>query len=227
MGIVTHINKAKETFAGAEFVREVAGEDITLGTVVIKNTLNNKIYIADVHSKKHSFITFGLAAETVFVGKTFDVQISKVLHKSSWNFEPGKPVYLGDKGEATQIQPTSGFVQIIGIPYSSDSLLIDIEPAILETFYEPILKIFQNHMAVSKNQQVTFSTTNVGYALIEWVVFGNSLTVHDGAPFIGNNISSVTISSNLLGKIGAKFRIKDPLTLNWSYWSDILITEIM
>ena len=227
MGNIQHINRGKPRVEGFDELLGIAGEDLSLGQIVVRGS-NNSFYAADIYRRDNAHKPLGFAKETAYLGYPLAIQVSKTISKSSWNLDRDLPVYLGDYGHATQIKPEYGSIQIVGIPYDADTLVIDIEPAIVGVgeYYEPELRIFQDQLAVSKNQYVTFSTTNVGYAQIEWMIFGNSVDNHTGA-LIGANIPSIEISSNMITTIGAKFRIKDTITQQWSCWSKILTADIM
>lgn len=64
-------------------------------------------------------------------GTLINIQQSGEISLSSWAWTLNKPVYVGPNGPLTQTAPTSGFLQIVGIPITPTSLSIGLQPPII------------------------------------------------------------------------------------------------
>lgn len=77
----------------------------------------------------------GMTTAAANVGDPVPVQAIGELTEPSWNWDTGKPVYLGMNGLLTQAQPVAGaalFSQIVGFPVSTTTLYVTLrEPVLL------------------------------------------------------------------------------------------------
>jgi len=78
-------------------------------------------------------IGLGISMQAVVAGVNVPVQRTGIISISGVVWTSGLPVYISTNGLFTQIAPNSGYVQQIGIAYSSDQLLIDIAQRIILT----------------------------------------------------------------------------------------------
>jgi hypothetical protein len=72
----------------------------------------------------------GVAANGANAGGSVNVQYAGPLEYNGWNWTLGEPVFLGANGVLTQTVPTSGFLQIVGVPLNPTTLLVQMQPAI-------------------------------------------------------------------------------------------------
>lgn len=86
--------------------------------------------LADHTNLAHRGCVIGLAPVTALSGTDVEIQFADEFTFSSWAWTLGQPVLLGLNGALTQTVPTTGFLQVIGTPLSSTSLLIDIQAPI-------------------------------------------------------------------------------------------------
>lgn len=69
----------------------------------------------------------GVSLQAVAAGQQAEAQYLGVIEELSWNFMPGKPVYLGHAGLLTQTPPDSGIIVEIGRAITATTLLINIQ----------------------------------------------------------------------------------------------------
>jgi len=72
----------------------------------------------------------GISSNGGQTGTLIDVQQSGEMSLSSWNWVLGQPVYVGPNGPLTQTPPSSGFLQVVGVPLSATSISIGLQPPI-------------------------------------------------------------------------------------------------
>lgn len=72
----------------------------------------------------------GVSAGAAVDGAALAVQTSGEMTESSWSWNPGEPVYLGDNGLLTQTPTTTGNLVVIGTATGEKRLLINIEQPI-------------------------------------------------------------------------------------------------
>jgi hypothetical protein len=225
MSIIKRINTSLPLIIGDNMVECIAGEDITFGTVVIKDA-DNKVYIADIYNETHAHRVLGIATDNVSINDPIVIQVTKLIKNTEWDFEFKKPVYVSDYGRLTQTSFKNGFIQMVGIPYEINSLYIDIDQPILFDFYKPNIVVNQSQIMVSKNQYIEFSCLNIGYSYIEWKVLGKSYNILGGLN-AGPDLKNISISWNSIGTVGVKVRIKNATTNLWSAWSKLYTAEVL
>jgi len=218
--LITRINSIVPPVKSENLIECIAGEDIPAGTIVAKDS-DDLVYCADIYDESYAHRTIGIATQSVYIDENIDVQVVSSIKFPHWNWEFSKPVYCGDYGLPTQIKGTTGFVQMVGIPYQSDMLYIDIEPAIIFDMYKPNIRITQDQYIVSTNQEVTFNCANTGYSQIEWGISGKNHQANVNS-LVGTNLSTIKVKWNTIGRGSVKVRIKDSTTGIWSLWSDPL-----
>lgn len=77
-----------------------------------------------------SLPAIGVATAGAAPGAELSIQYSGPLTFTGWNFTTGLPVFVGAGGVLTQTAPTSGYLQAVGYPLTSTSLLVDIQDPI-------------------------------------------------------------------------------------------------
>lgn len=85
---------------------------LTLRCVVSKPT--GRIEHASNLNLAHTYSILGIAITGGIYGQYATIQYTGVISDPAWNWNHGFPVYLGDDGVLTQIQPTEGFIYQIG-----------------------------------------------------------------------------------------------------------------
>lgn len=73
----------------------------------------------------------GLATASTPAGSLVTVQDSGEITYNGWAWAGSSPVFLAANGTLTQTVPATGFIQIIGIPLSPTTVLIQMQPAIV------------------------------------------------------------------------------------------------
>jgi hypothetical protein len=69
----------------------------------------------------------GVSITGVNAGAEVTVQFSGELSYNGWNWQLGKPIFLGVGGVLTQTPPATGFNQLIGTPVNSTSMFINLQ----------------------------------------------------------------------------------------------------
>lgn len=75
----------------------------------------------------------GIALAGTASGASCPIQIAGPVIYNGWSWTVGSPVFLGSSGHLTQtppVSPSALFSQVIGIPVSSDTLLIQLQAPI-------------------------------------------------------------------------------------------------
>lgn len=114
-----------------ETVEMVAGEVLGGHRVVIVDDTNSLIY-ADPNDIGHAFRVIGITSHACLLGGTARVQRYGVMVEPSWNWELGKPIYLGASGILTQVYPNSKIIFIIGFPVKSTEMIVNIQAPLIE-----------------------------------------------------------------------------------------------
>jgi len=80
---------------------------------------------ADSSDTSHTGRLLGITAHAAVAGELVTVHVIGEILESSWAWNLARSVFLGTHGQLTQVQPTTGFVQIIGQPITAQSLFIN------------------------------------------------------------------------------------------------------
>jgi len=104
-------------------IQVTAGESIAAGAVVGMST--TKVQAIAVTSTGTE-VAIGIAANTTAVssGGTLPVIMLGIVENSSWTWNPGQRVWVGESG-LTQTKPTNGFIQGIGVAISAVKILVN------------------------------------------------------------------------------------------------------
>jgi hypothetical protein len=96
--------------------------------VVLNN--NGKVEYADNENSLHINKIIGVTKIAVGPNQPIKVQNVGVFEDSLWNWTIGDVIYASTNGLMTQIVPSLGFIQEIGIAISTNKVLIDIKNSI-------------------------------------------------------------------------------------------------
>jgi hypothetical protein len=96
--------------------------EYTLGYISNVNT----IMTASSNNITHCNKVIGFIIETKSQGEIVKIKNQGELINTSWNLISGNVYYLGNGGGITNITPTNGFIQKVGIAKNSTTLLIDL-----------------------------------------------------------------------------------------------------
>jgi hypothetical protein len=110
-------------------LQETAATTISADTAVA--IVNGQLVPAQSGLVAQAGYVVGIAINGGPTGTTINIQQLGSLTLSSWNWTLGQPIFVGPNGPLTQTVPTSGFSQIVGIPVSSTSFTIGLQPPIL------------------------------------------------------------------------------------------------
>lgn len=114
---------------GANTVSVTAIADQALGGHrVIKVTPTGCDY-ADSSNLSDFGKVIGITDSAFSGGASVTIFSQKLITEPSWNFALG-PVFLSTNGTLTQVAPTSGFIQQVGVALSPTELLINLYPPI-------------------------------------------------------------------------------------------------
>lgn len=100
------------------------------GNRVVRKTASGVEYV-DPANLTHANTAIGLTMNAAADGDPVNVQIFGSMAEPSWNFTYGLPVFIGASGVPTQIPPTSGFIETIGVVESPTSLVIQLRQLII------------------------------------------------------------------------------------------------
>jgi hypothetical protein len=116
---------------GINVVYAIADENLSGGKVVVMNE-NNKFIYADNTNVTHAGRIAGITTGAIMQNSDGMVIASGLLIEPVWAWNINEPIFLGLNGALTQIEPTIGFLQVIGVATSTTSMFINIrEPIIL------------------------------------------------------------------------------------------------
>lgn len=124
VGVVTTVSDASQYS-----ISGIAAETLFLGHAVGVD-VNGDFTQVDSTNLLDSGRCVGIADSSALPGQNLRVITSGPFSKASYNFVPGEPVFIGLEGVLTQVVPTSGFEQQVGVAVTPTKILIDIEPAL-------------------------------------------------------------------------------------------------
>lgn len=88
-------------------------------------------YYADCNDINTMYKVAGLIISASASGNEVDAYIKGEITESSWNWELGKPLFLGSNGLLTQELPVTGYILKLGIPKLNNTILLDINQQII------------------------------------------------------------------------------------------------
>ena len=113
---------------GVPIVSAVAGGTVSANTAVA--LVNGQAVSAQSGDLSQVGNVVGIALNGGQAGAVIDIQQVGEMTLSSWNWALGQPVFVGPSGPLTQIPPTSGYAQIVGIPVSATVLSVGLLPPV-------------------------------------------------------------------------------------------------
>ncbi len=114
------------------------GADLFLGTAAV--TISGQIAVAasaagvvpaDAATPALAGALLGIAATAALAGGSIEIQGAGQMEFGGWAWTPGAPVYAGAGGVLTQVPPTTGFLQIVGVAQDATTLVIALGDPIL------------------------------------------------------------------------------------------------
>ena len=84
-------------------------------------------YLADKDTVAHTNAVIGISVASGLAGNAINVQTGDELTELAWSWDTTKVIWLANSGLFTQVYPTTGFVQQIGKPITSNTMHIDID----------------------------------------------------------------------------------------------------
>jgi hypothetical protein len=85
---------------------------------------------ADQSNPLHGDDTLGVTLNAAALGDLVTIRTEGSLTHAGWSWTAGLPVFLSTLGGLTQVEPSSGCIQVIGFAEAADTLFIDPQPAI-------------------------------------------------------------------------------------------------
>lgn len=108
-----------------------AGESINAFQVVAVTTANT-VVTANSNDIAHANKVIGLALETKTSGAAIKIHYFGSVANPAWSLITGKTYFLSGTGSISDVPPTSGFVQKIGVAENPTTLFLQLgEPTIL------------------------------------------------------------------------------------------------
>jgi hypothetical protein len=105
-----------------------AGENIS-ALRVLAISGNSYVY-ADPSDADSVWAIAGISTIAVASGQAAVPVRDRAITDTAWNWETGKPIFLGTNGTLTQVLPLSGFLVSIAQPLSPKTIFVSIEEAI-------------------------------------------------------------------------------------------------
>jgi hypothetical protein len=102
----------------------------SLSALRIVSRLGNSYTYSDPSSTNSVWAISGLTAQAVSPGEVFTPVRDRTISDAAWNWELGKPVFLGAAGALTQSPPANNHLVIVGRALSPQTLFIEIEEPI-------------------------------------------------------------------------------------------------
>lgn len=112
------------TFSGAT-IKLIAGESGAAGAVLFQDT-DLLAYLASNDAAASSEI-IGIATLGFAQGRPVNIQFSGPLTVKSWDWTVGARVYVGTDGGLTQTEPGTGYVLVVGVAISPNTIVINVE----------------------------------------------------------------------------------------------------
>lgn len=108
---------------GAGFFGTVA-ENISGGRVVTSDSNGEIIYSNDIYP-------LGISTNAATIGGVVNILSTGSIIDPAFNFTPSLPIYQGLNGALTQLVPSFGFIQQVGIAKSQTEIAIGIKSPII------------------------------------------------------------------------------------------------
>lgn len=127
--ILSKINRINQKNFSVDISHKIAEHDIQEGSCVFIQ--DNKLAVASTLLKSSECI--GVAFKSCVTGERCSYITRGKSSSQTYNFSApfGRPIWVSSSGKPTDIVPTSGYMQAIGISLSETSFLVTIQPKIL------------------------------------------------------------------------------------------------
>ncbi|MHB8890308.1 MAG: hypothetical protein ACYC46_15965 [Acidobacteriaceae bacterium] len=114
---------------GVPIVSGVAGATVSANTAVA--LMGGQVVSAQSGDTSQAGNVVGISLNGGQAGTIIDIQQVGEMVLSAWNWVLGQPVFVGPNGPLTQVPPTSGFAQIVGVPVAANSISIGLQPPVI------------------------------------------------------------------------------------------------
>ncbi|AWM80504.1 hypothetical protein DKL61_09130 [Gammaproteobacteria bacterium ESL0073] len=111
----------------AEIIEAIAGEDISAFRAVYLK--EGKAYKLSNDDSENIFFLAGISTSSAIENNCFHLKQIGRLTDNSFNFDRGR-VYLGGRGELTQVVPEQGYSVLLGVAVSKNEILLNIDDPI-------------------------------------------------------------------------------------------------
>lgn len=182
--ILSKINRINQKHFSVDISHKIAEHDIQEGSCVFVH--ENRLAVASTLLKYSECI--GVAFKSCIAGERCSYITRGKSTSASYNFVApfGRPVWVSPSGKPTDIVPTSGYMQVIGISLNENSFLVIIQPKILTN-----TKDFKN-----KTQIPILYRNAINQTLPDVNIGSNILVSHDN--IISNRpLSIITLEQSL------------------------------
>jgi hypothetical protein len=113
------------TISGADMFTLIAAVNLSQGLGLAVNASGLAV-LADSGNIAQLGEFLGVCVGSTVASGQVSIQYKGQLTYNGWSWTLGVPIFLGAGGVLTQIPPTAGFLQEVGIPLSANSMLIQI-----------------------------------------------------------------------------------------------------
>ena len=118
------------TYGSGNLIEKQAAINLSGHKSVVLND-DGKLIYADNTTAEHANKILGISKNAAVSGGIVVVQTFAELQEPTWNWIPGKPIFLSTTGTLTQTVPASGFIIIIAFAVTSTKIFIDIKQPII------------------------------------------------------------------------------------------------
>lgn len=118
------------TAEGVTVVSCIAGEVLGGHRVVTLTGTPQAVY-ADASNAQHFGRLVGITTHAALAGESVAVQVVGKMTEPLWSWDLSRPVFLGATGQLTQTPPVTGFVLVVGMPITAQSLFINPQPPVM------------------------------------------------------------------------------------------------
>lgn len=108
---------------GQELIQ--AGQALSAYKMIAPNGAGKYVY-ADKDTPGHAYIVYGITKQAINNNSAGLAQTYGPVENDTWNWEPGKAIFLAEDGEMTQTPPSSGFSLVVAYPITATRIFIDI-----------------------------------------------------------------------------------------------------
>ena len=110
---------------------ELAGENLSSHIALVMNPSGTALVHADSSDISHTDKIVGISITSALLGENIVVQKKGDITANFWNWNLVDSIYINSFGALTQVAPTSGFPQIVGIPLSPTSMRMTITSGVV------------------------------------------------------------------------------------------------